>query len=180
MSRRFLSDCFQTLFFGGDFCFYFCYHFCQQCFTFFLAVGVDVSVMLFAVRSDWGVAALPEFFVDLADAPGARLAALAFVGLEGTGGRFLRDRLIFWLRLGFADATVDFHCRCPVHLVDDATYDGGQGLDVHNMLQGGNRKCVPLWHNKEKLENPCAASGWLVCPYFFSTKNDPRRGLRRG
>ena len=32
---------------------------------------------------------------------------------------------------------------------------------------------VPLWHNKDKSENPCVATGWLVCPYSFSTKKGP-------
>ena len=35
---------------------------------------------------------------------------------------------------------------------------------------------VPLWHNKDKSENPCGATGWLVCPYSFSIKNDPQIG----
>ncbi len=34
-----------------------------------------------------------------------------------------------------------------------------------------NSASVPLWHNKDKSENPCGATGWLVCPYSFSTKN---------
>ena len=45
--------------------------------------------------------------------------------------------------------------------------------------QQGN-VAVPLWHNKNKSENPCVATGWLVCPYSFSTKNGPKRGLREG
>ncbi len=28
---------------------------------------------------------------------------------------------------------------------------------------------MPLWHNKDKSENPCGATGWLVCPNSFST-----------
>ena len=39
---------------------------------------------------------------------------------------------------------------------------------------------VPLWHNKDKSENPCGATGWLVCPYSFSTKNDPKMGPAGG
>ena len=39
---------------------------------------------------------------------------------------------------------------------------------------------VPLWHNKDKSENPCGATGWLVCPYSFSTKNDPKMGSAEG
>ena len=39
---------------------------------------------------------------------------------------------------------------------------------------------VPLWYNKDKSENPCVATGWLVCPYSFSTKNGLQMGLTRG
>ena len=39
---------------------------------------------------------------------------------------------------------------------------------------------VPLWHNKDKSENPCVATGWLVCPYSFSTKNGPEMGSAGG
>ena len=35
------------------------------------------------------------------------------------------------------------------------------------------RQRMPLWHNKDKSENPCVATGWLVCPYSFSTKKGP-------
>ena len=41
-------------------------------------------------------------------------------------------------------------------------------------------RAVPLWHNKDKSENPCGATGWLVCPYSFSTKNDPQIGSAGG
>ena len=36
--------------FSGDFRFHFCYHLCQQLFTLFLTVSVDVPGVLFAVR----------------------------------------------------------------------------------------------------------------------------------
>ena len=49
-----------------------------------LRFGVDVPGHAPAV-DDGGVAALPQVVVDLADASGARLAPLAFVGLEGAG-----------------------------------------------------------------------------------------------
>ena len=42
LSRRFLSAWFQTLPFGGNFRFHFCYHLCQQLFTLFLTVSVYV------------------------------------------------------------------------------------------------------------------------------------------
>ena len=85
VSRRFLSACFQTLFFSGNFRFHFCYHRCQQLFTLFLTVSVDIPRALFAVGPDGRVASFPELLVDLGDAPGPRLTPLAFMGLECTG-----------------------------------------------------------------------------------------------
>ena len=90
LSRRFLSACFQTLSFSVDFRFRFCYHLCQQFFALFLTVSVYVPGVLFAVRPDRRVAAFPEFFVDLGDAPGPRFTPLSFVGLECTGNRLSR------------------------------------------------------------------------------------------
>ena len=90
VSRRFLSACFQTHSFSGDFRFHFYDHLCQQFFTLFLTVSVDVPGVLFAVRPDRRVAAFPEFFVDLSDASGPRFTPLAFVGLECTGNRLPR------------------------------------------------------------------------------------------
>ena len=49
----------------------------------------------------------------------------------------------------------------------------GDSLDVHAVLQGQGGEGMPLWHNKDKSENPCVATGWLVCPYSFSTKKGP-------
>ena len=35
----------------------------------------------------------------------------------------------------------------------------GEGLHVHTVLQGERGKRMPLWHNKDKSENPCIATG---------------------
>ena len=35
----------------------------------------------------------------------------------------------------------------------------GDCLDVHAVLQGQRSERMPLWHNKDKLENPCGATG---------------------
>ena len=56
----------------------------------------------------------------------------------------------------------------------------GDCLDVHAVLQGQCGERMPLWHNKDKSENPCVATGWLVCPYSFSTKNGPEMGSTGG
>ena len=53
-------------------------------------------------------------------------------------------------------------------------------LDIVPGADGGHGVGVPLWHNKDKSENPCGATGWLVCPYSFSTKNDPKMGSAEG
>ena len=36
---------------------------------------------------------------------------------------------------------------------------GGQGFDVHAVLEGQDGERMPLWHNKDKSENPCVATG---------------------
>ena len=90
VSRRFLSACFQTHSFSGDFRFHFYDHLCQQFFTLFLTVSVDVPRVSFAIRSDRRVASFPELLVDLSDASGPRFTPLAFVGLECTGNRLPR------------------------------------------------------------------------------------------
>ena len=33
----------------------------------------------------------------------------------------------------------------------------GDGLNIHTVLQGYRGERVPLWHNRDKLENPCGA-----------------------
>ena len=52
--------------------------------------------------------------------------------------------------------------------------------NIHTSFQQRRRKGMPLWHNKDKSENPCVATGWLVCPYSFSTKNGPEMGPAGG
>ena len=48
------------------------------------------------------------------------------------------------------------------------------------ILRKNDSASMPLWHNKDKSENPCVATGWLVCPYSFSTKNGPQMGSAGG
>ena len=35
----------------------------------------------------------------------------------------------------------------------------GDRLDVHAILQSEGGESVPLWHNKDKSDNPCGATG---------------------
>ena len=44
---------------------------------------------------------------------------------------------------GKSGAVVAQHCR--------------EGFYVYTVLQGQDRECMPLWHNKDKSENPCVA-----------------------
>ena len=92
MGHGFLSACFgfgfQPLLLGGDFYLHLCYHICQQVFTFFLAVSVDVAGVLLAVWPDRGIPSFPEAFIDLGNTARAHLAPLALVGLEGVGAGF--------------------------------------------------------------------------------------------
>ena len=104
--------------------------------------------MLFAVRPDGGVAALPQVVIDLCDASGAWLAALALVRLEGAGSGLSWHRLILHLCLRFDDALVNLHCCCTAHLIGDMGVDvqrsaagnvtnhRGESFDIHSMLQG--------------------------------------------
>ena len=39
---------------------------------------------------------------------------------------------------------------------------------------------MPLWHNKDKSENPCVATGWRFVLILFPLKTALKRGLREG
>ena len=56
----------------------------------------------------------------------------------------------------------------------------GDGLDVHSVLQRQGRERVPLWHNKDKSENPCVATGWRFVLILFPLKTALKWGLREG
>ena len=59
--------------------------------------------------------------------------------------------------------------------------DGRQGFDVRAVLQGMGCEGMPLWHNKDKLDNPLQRNGLAVCLYSFSTKKMAlKRCLREG
>lgn len=127
----------------------------SQLFLIFLpGVPVDIPGVLFAVRPDGGVSALPEVFFDLLEVAGSWPAA---GGLDG-GELRLRAGGIFFLpgrcRLHARDPLVDAHRRLPAHLVGDVGVgvqsggrrhmadDGGEGLDVHPVFQGHGGKGV--------------------------------------
>ena len=56
----------------------------------------------------------------------------------------------------------------------------GNRLDVHAVLQGQRSERMPLWHNKDKSENPCVARSWLFVLILFPPKNDPKMGSTGG
>ena len=139
--------CVQPLLFSGDLHFHLEDHLRQQPLTVLSGLGVDVAGMLFAVRPDWGVAALPQMVVDLSDAPGSCLAPLALVRPECAGSGFLCGGFCFCRKLGLADSPVDFACRCLPHLIGDVGVDvqrgaaghvpdhRGEGFDIDSVFQ---------------------------------------------
>ena len=113
----------ELLSLGGDFLFHLDDQFCQLLLTFFLAVGVDIPGEATTVGEPRGVSSFPEVLVDLADASGAGLTALPFVGLEGGGGWFPWCCVHVLCGFTFGDSTVDF-CRCGFpHLIGDMGVD---------------------------------------------------------
>lgn len=79
-----------------------------------------------------------------------------------------------------------------LHFLGDVTIyvqSKGGGMVSHIGLNGlyiipGPEGChciaVPLWHNKDKSENPCVATGWRFVLILFPLKTALKRGLREG
>lgn len=135
------------VFCGGNLSFHFNNHFCQHHFALCLAVGIDVSGVLLAIRPDGRIPPLPQVVVDLRDASGAWFASLPFVSPEGAGSGLLRCRYGLLLGLSPTDSLVDLHRRCTAHFVGDmgvyiqrgaagdVTDDGRERFDVHAVFQ---------------------------------------------
>ena len=51
---------------------------------------------------------------------------------------------------------------------------------IYAVLEGQGCESVPLWHNKDKSENPCVATGWRFVLILFPLKTALKRGLREG
>lgn len=93
--------------------------------------------------------------IDLGDTARARLAPLAFVGLEGAGGGFPGCCAMLYRWISFTDTLVDFRCRRPAHLVGDMGVDvqcgaagnvpddSGKCFHIHAVFQTGRAKNVP-------------------------------------
>ncbi len=83
-------------------------------------------------------------------------------------------------------------CTGFLHLLGDMTvYIQSKGggvvaqillhrLNVIAALEGGNGVRMPLWHNKDKSENPCVATGWRFVLILFPLKNGPKTGSTGG
>ena len=83
-------------------------------------------------------------------------------------------------------------CAFPLHLIGDMTVDiqckGGGGMaqvalhrfDVVPAFYRCHGIRMPLWHNKDKSENPCVATGWRFVLILFPPKTTLKRGLREG
>ena len=56
----------------------------------------------------------------------------------------------------------------------------GHRLHIHTVEQGGGCERVPSWHNKDKSENPCGATGWRFVFILFPLKSGPKMGFAGG
>lgn len=177
---------FQPFFFPSDLRFHLLDQVCQQCLTFPSGLSVHIAGVFFAIWPDGGVAALPQMVVDLADTAGAWLAALALVGLKGAGGGFA-GRSFSGVRGGVSSNPLIDFCRCgALHLVGDMGVDvqgsgaghmaddGGEGLDIHAVLQGGGGEGMPLRYNYDKPEKPRRIKGFEVFSLVFSSFSKPK------
>ena len=54
------------------------------------------------------------------------------------------------------------------------------GFNVIPTLKGKHRIGMPLWHNKDKLENPCVARSWRFVLILFPLKNGLETGSTGG
>ena len=103
--------------------------------TFLLGGCVDIPGHALSV--DGGrVAALPQMVVDLADAAGAWLPALAFVGLEGGRSGLRRLNILFLSGFRFCDSSVNLGGSSPLHLVCHMGVDVQRGAAGHMANDG--------------------------------------------
>ena len=102
----------------------------------------------------------------------------------------------------FVSLTVGLHdlrheisyCLCrPILLLPSGVGIGAEGearvvvpkhtadrFHIYAVLEGQGCESVPLWHNKDKSENPCVARSWLFVLILFPPKNDPKMGSTGG
>ena len=56
----------------------------------------------------------------------------------------------------------------------------GKGYYIHSLLQRAGSECMPLWHNKDKSESPCGATGWRFVLILFPLKSGLKMGSTGG
>ena len=56
----------------------------------------------------------------------------------------------------------------------------GYRFHIHTVLQCHGREGMPLWHNKDKSENPCGATGLRFVLILFPLKSGPKMGSTGG
>ena len=56
------------------------------------------------------------------------------------------------------------------------TQQTGERFDVHAVLERKRCECVPLWHNKDKSENPVFSTGWRFALILFPLKTPSKWG----
>ena len=59
-------------------------------------------------------------------------------------------------------------------------HDVLQRFGIHTGVCHTGTERVPLWHNKDKSENPCGATGWRFVLILFPLKNGPKTGSAGG
>ncbi len=81
-------------------------------------------------------------------------------------------------------------CRLILHLPGGMGVEGessvvmpqhtADGFHVYAVLEGQSCERVPLWHNKDKPENPCGARSWRLVLILFPLKNSLEMGSTGG
>ena len=59
-------------------------------------------------------------------------------------------------------------------------HDVLQRFGIHTGVCHTGAECVPLWHNKDKPENPCGARSWRLVLILFPLKNSFEMGSTGG
>ena len=96
-----------------------------------------------------------------------RLNCLGYEGTHSLGGFFLH--LVGYVGVGVQGEA------CTV-----VTQDAGDGFGVYSLLDRQRGEGVPLWHNKDKSESPCGATGWRFVLILFPLKSGLKMGSTGG
>jgi hypothetical protein len=72
------------------------------------------------------------------------------------------------------------HIELDTNTLQAVTKNLPYRIEVPGKLVHIGRCAVPLWHNKDKSENPCVATGWRFVLILFPLKKALEWGLREG